>query len=127
MTTTDQYRDLAHRLVALALGPTPPPAGQLVAELHELLRAHAIDACAGGIQAATNRLGAKNRSMTRRARGWLARRSPLRDALEAAPMHAWRVASSMLDDSNTWLPLPAEARALLAAGPCRVTVEPIDS
>lgn len=94
---TDQYRDLAHRLVALALGPTPPPAGQLVAELHELLRAHAIDACAGVIQAATDRLGAKNRGMTRRARGWLARRSPLREALEALPVHSWRMGSTFSD------------------------------
>ncbi len=126
---TDQYRDLAHRLVALALGPTPPPAGQLVAELHELLRAHAIDACAGGIQAATNRLGAKNRSMTRRARGWLARRSPLRDALEAAPVHTRRVATVRVDaEGQAWLPVPTEtdAHELVTAGPCRVTVEPIE-
>lgn len=123
----DQYRELWARLGALAMGDHPPPLEAIVEEAQQLLRDHAVQQAAGNLTRAAERL-ATGRHQLRAARGWLIRLTDMRRALNAQPVQVWRVASVQPGpDGQVVLPVPESARELVAAGPVRVTVEPVET
>ena len=121
----DQYRELWARLGALALSDDPPPLDQIVDEVRQLLCDHALVQARLNVSRAAERLST-GRAQVRRARGWLLRLTDARRLLNAQPVAVWRCASVRQgEDGQAQILVPTEAQVLVAAGPLRVTVEPI--